>query len=93
VFYAHVGAGITEFGDLDGMTLLVAWINSDQILGDAEDFVSAGNIEMTIGIQNNADFYGVQLLEDESRIGIMVPDLAEYYGFEEEETLVQIEFK
>ena len=93
VLYAHAGAGIAEFLDLDERTMLTALINTDTIIDDAMTWIDAGGLHMSVGIQNVVDTYKEQFLADESLLAMMVPDVADYCGFPEDRTLVRIEFE
>lgn len=92
--YVHEEAGIQEFEDLAGRDILVAFIESDGIIPDAMRLISACGLSFgSVGIQNNADKYDEQFLEDTGRIGFMVPSVADHYGFEKNSELVRIEFE
>jgi hypothetical protein len=95
VLYAHRDVGIQEFDDLDGMVLFIALINvsMDDVMGDAAAFIHTGGIEMSFSIQNNVDIYKTQLLEEASRIGFMVPEVAAEYRLEESDSVIRIEFE
>lgn len=95
VIYAHRSAGIETLDDLDGKVLLIAFmeVEANDILGDAQQFVEACGISMTFAIQNNPNTYNDNLLEDSNRVGFMVSDVADYYGFDENQDLIRIEFQ
>lgn len=93
VMFAHRSSSIKEFNDLNGKVLMCALINTDDILGDAAKFKKAANIEMSFAIQNTVDMYGNQFLENPNAVGFMVPSIAEYYKFENDNRLIQILFE
>jgi hypothetical protein len=43
-----------------------------------------------VGIQNNSEVYGKNLLEDSTTIGFMSAGVAEHYKFKDETNLVQL---
>jgi hypothetical protein len=93
VLYVHKKANVSIFGDLDGMELMVAWINSNEILGEAQNFVKISALKMNLGIQNNPSAYDKQFLENAKRVGIMLPEIAKYYKFDQKGELLRLEFE
>ncbi|MCW4045936.1 MAG: hypothetical protein NWE99_00015, partial [Candidatus Bathyarchaeota archaeon] len=95
VMYAHRNAGIETLGDLNGKVLLIAFIEvgENNILGDAQQFLEACGISMNFAIQNNPNVYSGNLLEDNNRVGFMVSQVADHYGFDENQDLIRIEFQ
>jgi len=95
VIYAHKSAGIDTLDDLNGMVLLIAFIEvgPNDILRDAQQLAEAGGISMSFAIQNNPNVYSGNLLEDSSRVGFMVSEVADHYEFDENQDLIRIEFQ
>jgi hypothetical protein len=97
MLYAHRSAAIRSFGDLAGKMITCAYINTpteewvcDNILGDMQKLQLAGQISVNVGIQNNSEVYGKNLLEDSTTIGFMSAGVAEHYKFKDETNLVQL---
>jgi hypothetical protein len=55
--FVHKEAKINKFKDLDGKVLNVAWINSDDIFGDAQSFSNKSGVKLMVAIQNNPNMY------------------------------------
>ena len=91
--FVHKDAKVSDFKDLDGMMVMVAFIESNDILGDAESFSKKSGVKLMIGLQNNPDMYDKQFLERSSSIGIMVDKVAKLYKFNINNKLLRIEFK
>lgn len=93
VIYIKRKEVIGEFKDLDGMMLMVAFIDSKDILDDATKFSKASGLNFMVAIQNNPTVYDKQFLEGTGSIGFMVPTVAQHYNFDKNNKLVRIEFE
>jgi hypothetical protein len=71
------------------MDLFVAFINSDDIIPDAAQFIAAGEIGMTLAIQNSLNTYETQLHETTTQVGLMVPEVAEAMDLANDENLIR----
>jgi hypothetical protein len=72
---------------------MVAWIESDEILGDAQTFSAKCGVKLMIAMQNNPDMYDKQFLEGSDTIGFMVESVAKHYNFDRNSNLVRIVFE
>ena len=91
VMFIHRSKPAAALKDLEGRQLMCAVIETDMsIVGDLTKLCEAGGIKFAIGIQNNPEYYGKQLLESADNVGIMVPAVADYYHFHENQKLVEV---
>jgi len=93
VMYVHKEAGVKNFKDIDGMVLMVAFIESKTILDDGVKFSKKSNLKLKLMLQNNPQMYDKQFLEKFSSIGMMVTNVAKHYKFDINDKLSRIEFK
>lgn len=91
--YVHKEAKVKEFKDVDGMVLMVAFIDSNEIFGDAQSFSQKSGIKLMLALQNNPRMYDKQFLEGSGNIGIMVTNIAKHYKFDINNNLLRIEFE
>lgn len=91
--FVHKEAKVNEFKDIDGMVLMVAFIDSNEIWGDAQSFSQKSGVKLMIAIQNNSNMYDKQFLEGSDSIGIMVENIAKHYKFGSNNQLLRIEFE
>ena len=92
MLFAHRANPIRSLGDLAGRELYCAMIETDAIFGDSNEICRAAGVgdSCMIALQNNPDYYGKQLLEDQNAVGMMVPSVAEYYRFRDNPKLVEV---
>ena len=90
--YVHKEAKVKEFKDIDGMVLMIAFIDSNEIFGDAQSFSQKSGLKLMLALQNNPRVYDKQFLEG-SGIGIMVTNIAKHYKFDTNNNLLRIEFE
>ena len=95
VFFAHEKANIRTIEDFNTRELYCAAINVKvgRIMDDAFDFITASGVDIRWALQNNPDYVADQLLEKIDSIGFMIPEVAVYYGFPQNENLVEIRFE
>lgn len=91
--FVHKEAKINKFKDIDGMALMIAWIDSDEIWGDAQIFSQKSGFKLQLLLQNAPDMYGKQFLESPHTIGIMIEKAAKYYNFDSNNKLLRIKFE
>lgn len=92
VMYVHKEAHIKTFNNIDGMVLMVAVIDSKEILGDAKKVLMKSGLKRKIHIQNNPKFYDKQFLQMPDSIGMMVKSVAVHYKFDKNTKIVRLEF-
>ena len=80
--FVHKKGKINKFKDIDGMALMVAWIDSDEILGDSQSFSKKSGVKLMLALQNNSNMYDKQFLESSGSIAIMVESVAKHYKFD-----------
>ncbi len=91
--FVHREAKIHKFKDINGMALMVAWINSDDIWADAQSFKQKSGFKLKFIISNNPDMYDKQFLKSPHTIAIMVEKVAKYYKFDSNNKLLRIKFE
>ena len=93
VMYVHKEAAIKRIKDMHGMVLMVAFIESNDILDDGVKFSKKSGLKLKLMLQNNPQIYDKQFLEKYSSIGMMVVNVAKHYEFDSNVKLSRIEFK
>ena len=94
VMYVHKEANVKTFKDIDGMSLMVALIESpDEIIEDASSFRKKSGFKLMIGMQNNPSMFDSQFLGSTGDIGMMVPKVAKHYTFDKNAKLARLEFE
>ena len=93
VIFVHRDRPVLHFSDFEGRMLYCAWINTERIIDDVSKLKDVGKIEFEIGILNNPDLYSDLFLESRDAIGIMIPDIADYYNFREKPKLIEVVIK
>ena len=48
--FVHKKGKINKFKDIDGMALMVAWIDSDEILGDSQSFSKKSGVKLMLAL-------------------------------------------
>lgn len=76
------------------MDLFLALINvPDDFMNTSVQFMEMAGVSMNLQLQNNITAYKPQFYEATSRVGLMVQEVAEAMGLEEDESVVRILFE
>jgi hypothetical protein len=94
VLYAQRETGIQQFSDLANLKLLIAPLNVSlsELNDDVNAFKNAGGIQMDLVLAVNLGTYKSLFLERPGLVGLMVPEVAVACGFEENESLIPVQF-